>query len=244
ASRSNPECVAKFWSSAAISATGNDGAIASRSRQSCARRKPPCPCTQPSTWRMAIKLENGGSTNRSVATCSTVNSSSHSGSVSSRRSQRRRGRAGAVPGARSTCKACAIACSSLSRWRRAVCALFLRPRLPDKANPMTDTPLPADGDRLTRFLLPGAGVRGVHVQLRQAWQQIRSRDDYPPAAAELLGEAVAAAALFTGHTKVEGRLSVQLRGQHRLRTLFAECTADGTLQIGRASCRERGEIAV
>src|SRR5690606_15293627 len=107
---------------------------------------------------------------------------------------------------------------------------FIRPRLPDKANPMTDTPLPADSDRLTRFLLPGAGVRGVHVQLRQAWQQIRSRDDYPPAAAELLGEAVAAAALFTGHTKVEGRLSVQLRGQHRLRTLFAECTPEGTLR--------------
>ena len=95
---------------------------------------------------------------------------------------------------------------------------------------MTDTPSPTDSDQLTRFLLPDAGVRGVHVQLRQAWRQIRSRDDYPAAAAELLGEAVAAAALFTGHTKVEGRLSVQLRGQHRLRTLFAECTADGTLR--------------
>jgi len=95
---------------------------------------------------------------------------------------------------------------------------------------MTDSAPPADSDRLTRFLLPDAGVRGVHVQLRQAWQQIRSRDDYPAAAAELLGEAVAAAALFTGHTKVEGRLSVQLRGQHRLRTLFAECTANGSLR--------------
>ena len=101
---------------------------------------------------------------------------------------------------------------------------------PYEANPMTDSPDSAASDRLTRFLLPGAGVRGVHVHLEQAWQPIRSRDDYPAAVAELLGEAVAASALFTGHAKVEGRLSVQLRGQHRLRALFAECTASGTLR--------------
>jgi molecular chaperone Hsp33 len=95
---------------------------------------------------------------------------------------------------------------------------------------MTDLLSPADSDRLTRFILPGAGVRGVHVHLQQAWQRIRCRDEYPDAIAELLGEAVAASALFTGHAKVEGRLSVQLRGQHRLRTLFAECTAAGTLR--------------
>src|SRR3546814_19054847 len=37
-------------------------------------------------------------------------------------------------------------------------------------------------------------------------------------------------ALFTGHAKVDGRLSVQLRGEGRLRTLFTECTAAGTLR--------------
>ncbi|KRG46593.1 heat-shock protein Hsp33 [Stenotrophomonas panacihumi] len=87
-------------------------------------------------------------------------------------------------------------------------------------------------DRLTRFLLPTAGVRGVHVQLGAAWQEIRGRADYPPAARRLLGEACVASALFTGHTKVDGRLSVQLRngGDGALRTLFAECTAAGTLR--------------
>ena len=88
----------------------------------------------------------------------------------------------------------------------------------------------ADSDRLLRFLLPGAGVRGVHVHLQNAWQRIRGHGDYSPAIAELLGEAVAASALFTGHAKVDGRLSVQLRGRHHLRTLFAECTAAGTLR--------------
>lgn len=85
-------------------------------------------------------------------------------------------------------------------------------------------------DRLTRFLLEQAGVRGVHVQLDETWAQIRSRADYPADVGALLGEAVAASALFTGHAKVDGRLSVQLRGKGALRTLFAECTGAGTLR--------------
>ncbi len=63
-------------------------------------------------------------------------------------------------------------------------------------------------------------------------QDIRGQAEYPPAARRLLGEGCVAAALFTGHTKVDGRLSVQLRGDgdSPLRTLFAECTAAGTLR--------------
>lgn len=87
-----------------------------------------------------------------------------------------------------------------------------------------------DRDQLTRFLIETAGVRGVRVHLGETWRQIRATDDYPQAAAELLGEAAAASALFTGHAKVDGRLSVQLRGTGALRTLFAECTAAGTLR--------------
>lgn len=87
-----------------------------------------------------------------------------------------------------------------------------------------------DHDVLTRFLLPAAGVRGVRVHLDEAWGQVRGRDDHGAAVTELLGEALAAAALFTGHAKVDGRLSVQLRGEGALRTLFAECTAAGTVR--------------
>lgn len=92
-----------------------------------------------------------------------------------------------------------------------------------------------DRDTLTRFLLDGAGVRGVHVHLGATWQQIRDRaasslENPPIAAMEMLGEASAAAALFTGHAKIDGRLSIQLRGDGPLRTLFTECTAAGTLR--------------
>lgn len=102
---------------------------------------------------------------------------------------------------------------------------------------------PDDRDRLTRFLIEGAGVRGVRVHLHDTWQQIRERSDYPAAAAELLGEAAAAAALFTGHAKVDGRLSVQLRGNGALRTLFAECTAAGTLRGIAQLDEDAGEVS-
>ncbi|WP_189454881.1 Hsp33 family molecular chaperone HslO [Cognatilysobacter bugurensis] len=104
---------------------------------------------------------------------------------------------------------------------------------------MTDT---ASNDRLTRFLIEGAGVRGVHVRLDDTWQQIRARADCPASAASWLGQAAAASALFTGHAKVDGRLSVQLRGQGTLRTLFAECTAAGTLRGIVQLAEDGGEV--
>ena len=94
-------------------------------------------------------------------------------------------------------------------------------------------------DHLTRFLLPRAGVRGVHVHLGETWRHIASSDEYPPGVRGLLGEAAVASALFTGHVKVDGRLAIQLRSEGPLRTLFAECTAQGTLR-GIARVAEGG----
>ena len=54
-------------------------------------------------------------------------------------------------------------------------------------------------DLLTRFLLPHAGVRGVHVRLHRSWLELLSHADYPPGARRLLGEACAGAALLTAH---------------------------------------------
>lgn len=85
-------------------------------------------------------------------------------------------------------------------------------------------------DSLHRFILEQAGVRGVWVRLEHSWQAIQSRTKYPSGVLHRLGETCTAAALFIGHLKVEGRLSVQMRGTGALRTLFAECTAEGTLR--------------
>ena len=101
----------------------------------------------------------------------------------------------------------------------------------DNENASPSPATAADGDdRCGRFLLPEAGVRGVYVRLRGSWRELLSHAHYPPGATALLGEALAAATLFTGHTKVEGRLSVQVRAGGPLRSLFAECTAAGTVR--------------
>lgn len=85
-------------------------------------------------------------------------------------------------------------------------------------------------DHLTRFLLPHAGIRGVHVRLERSWRELLEHADYPPGARRLLGQACAATAMLTSHVKVEGRLSLQLRADAGLRLLFAECTAAGQIR--------------
>jgi len=87
-----------------------------------------------------------------------------------------------------------------------------------------------DDDTLLRFLLETSGVSGVLVRLDKTWAAVRERVAYPPAVAACLGETLVATALMTGHAKVDGRLSVQLRGTGALRSLFAECTRAGTLR--------------
>ncbi len=93
-----------------------------------------------------------------------------------------------------------------------------------------DATLASSNDGLLRFLIEASGVRGVLVRLTDTWSAVRQRADYPPAVAACLGETLAATALMTGHAKIDGRLSVQLRGTGALRSLFAECTRDGTLR--------------
>ena len=95
---------------------------------------------------------------------------------------------------------------------------------------MTQPTQVPESDALLRFLLETSGVRGVLVRLTDTWQAVLERATYPPAVAACLGETLAATALMTGHAKVDGRLSVQLRGTGALRSMFAECTRDGTIR--------------
>jgi molecular chaperone Hsp33 len=108
---------------------------------------------------------------------------------------------------------------------------------------MTDSSDTIHRDALQRFLLHRAGVRGVHVRLDDTWRQIREREQYPAAAMAMLGQACAAAALFTGHAKVDGRLSVQMRSEGAIRTLFAECTAAGTLRGIVQLAEDAGDVS-
>lgn len=85
-------------------------------------------------------------------------------------------------------------------------------------------------DLLQKFVIEKAGVRGVLVQLDDAWSEAKASADYPPNVASLLGRSLAAAALMTGTIKFRGRLSIQLRSEGALRLLFVECTDDGAVR--------------
>lgn len=85
-------------------------------------------------------------------------------------------------------------------------------------------------DVMQRFLLERAGVRGVLVRLGASWREVAGRADYPTALRALLGEALAASALLTGHIKLDGALSIELKSAGALRLLFAECNDSGHLR--------------
>ncbi|MGD9887783.1 MAG: Hsp33 family molecular chaperone HslO [Halothiobacillaceae bacterium] len=70
---------------------------------------------------------------------------------------------------------------------------------------------------LHRFIFLGsegderlAPVRGELVQLDDAWQNLLSRSEYPPAVAALLGEAAVAAVLLAATLKIDGKLTLQM----------------------------------
>lgn len=101
-------------------------------------------------------------------------------------------------------------------------------------------------DALHRFRLQHAGVRGGIVHLEASWHEILEHASYPAEVTRLLGEALAASALFAGQITFEGRLSIQLHGAGALRLLFAECTHHGRLRgIARLDdAKSRARVAL
>lgn len=104
-----------------------------------------------------------------------------------------------------------------------------------------------DDDVLLRFLLPAACVRGAWLGLGAAWRELHGHGSAHPALIPWLGEASAACALLTAHVKVDGRLTLQLRSQGPLQTVFVETTARGTLRgiargDGAALAQTRGGL--
>lgn len=94
-------------------------------------------------------------------------------------------------------------------------------------------------DWLRSFHLEDAGVRGVIARLDSSWREIVSHAPYPDPVAALLGETLAASALFAGNIKLTGSISLQLKGKGPLSLVFAECSAEGEL---RGLARYEGEF--
>lgn len=95
-------------------------------------------------------------------------------------------------------------------------------------------------DHLYRFLFERANVRGEIVHLEDAYQGVVRRRVYPPVVRNLIGQAMAAAALLSSTIKFRGSLSLQVqgKGEEGLTLLVVQATSEGGL---RALARWQGE---
>jgi molecular chaperone Hsp33 len=78
-------------------------------------------------------------------------------------------------------------------------------------------------DSLQVFVFDGAPVRGEIVNIRDSWQAILARKDYPPAVKKILGDLVAAGVLLCGTLKFNGSMIIQAQGNGAIRLLVLEC---------------------
>jgi len=85
-------------------------------------------------------------------------------------------------------------------------------------------------DKLHRFLIDDANVRGEWVQLDKAWQALTDCADYPAPVRQMLGEAFAAVALLSATIKYKGTLVIQVNGGNPLSMLVVQATSEGKMR--------------
>lgn len=83
-------------------------------------------------------------------------------------------------------------------------------------------------DRVHRFLLRGAPVRGEIVTLDQAWREVVARHELPAVVRDRLGELSAAALLLAATLKFDGAMIVQIHGDGPVALFVVECLTDGS----------------
>jgi len=88
----------------------------------------------------------------------------------------------------------------------------------------------SDRDCLQRFLFETLPIRGEIVWLDATWRTVLERRAYPAAIRQVLGEAIAAAALLSATVKFDGLLTLQIQARGPLRLLVVQVAADRTLR--------------
>ena len=96
-----------------------------------------------------------------------------------------------------------------------------------------------EGDTLQRFVLERTNVRGELVHLDATWRAVLERHDYPAPVRDLLGEAMAAAALLAATVKTDGSLIVQVQSEGPVRLLVVQAESGRTL---RGMAQWKGEV--
>ena len=88
----------------------------------------------------------------------------------------------------------------------------------------------AERDCLRRFVFERLAIRGELVHLNASWQAVLERRDYPAPVQQLLGEALAAAALLYATLKFDGLMTLQIEASGPLTLLVVQCTHQGQLR--------------
>ncbi len=76
---------------------------------------------------------------------------------------------------------------------------------------------------LQRFLFTELGIRGAHVRMSGAIDQIMAQHNYPAPIRQLLAEALVATVLLRHAIKEDGELTLQIQPQGPLQMLVAKC---------------------
>jgi molecular chaperone Hsp33 len=87
-----------------------------------------------------------------------------------------------------------------------------------------------DNDVLSRFVFERTNVRGELVHLDATWRAILERRDYPEPVRELLGQAMAAAALLITTIKFNGSMIMQIQGDGPVSMIVVQVKSDRTLR--------------
>jgi molecular chaperone Hsp33 len=85
-------------------------------------------------------------------------------------------------------------------------------------------------DELQKFMFSTAPVRGEIVSLRNTWQEVLARRQYPEPVRDILGEMMAACALLSANLKFDGTLIMQIFGDGPVKMLVVQCSSDLTMR--------------
>ncbi|GLU31507.1 Hsp33 family molecular chaperone HslO [Trinickia caryophylli] len=94
-------------------------------------------------------------------------------------------------------------------------------------------------DHLQKFMFSTAPVRGEIVSLRNTWQEVLLRRQYPAPVRDILGEMMAACALLSANLKFDGTLIMQVFGDGPIKMLVVQC--DSELKM-RATAKFTAEL--
>ncbi|MCB1960265.1 MAG: Hsp33 family molecular chaperone HslO [Rhodocyclaceae bacterium] len=90
------------------------------------------------------------------------------------------------------------------------------------------------------FLFDALDIRGVVVQINDAWRAMLTGRRYTPQVRKVLGELAAVTTMITGTLKQPGRLTFQMKGHGELSLLVVDCTESLNLR-GYAQASQRAD---